>query len=350
MIAAESLDEQREAWIARAVAHGMSEADARQTAARMASFAAPAPAKVPRKRAAKAQPVADVLATRPRKARTGPHKAAQALPAAQDMAPIAPALERASGAQATLPGFSDDLRAIPNHLARSPLFAPIKRGQRVVYADEQLPSPAGVVVRYSGPALDQADCDVFMQLVYEGRSQPVGRPLTVVRHGFLSAIGRADGGKNYQWLQAVFDRLQVARVRVENQRYRLTTQLIGKVIEDRVAGTYEVTLDPHILQMFAPTDRSLIDWQKRLKLERRVDLAKWLHNFTASHADAQQFHSLDNLRAWSGYQSPPRKFREALEEALCELVRVEVIADPEFYERRVSGRTKTEAMVKWTRL
>ena len=64
MIAVESLDEQREAWIARAVAHGMSEADARQTAARMASFAAPAPAKVPRKRAAKAKPVADVLATR----------------------------------------------------------------------------------------------------------------------------------------------------------------------------------------------------------------------------------------------------------------------------------------------
>ena len=42
------------------------------------------------------------------------------------------------------------------------------------------------------------------------------------------------------------------------------------------------------------------------------------------HQDSN--HSEANLRAWSGYSSPPRKFKEAIAEALAELARVEVIA------------------------
>lgn len=335
------LASERETWIARAVAAGMTEADARTTAGKMQAFTAPpARKRAPRKAASSAAPPAPPPTPRP---------ARKKLPTGA-LAIVAPAVEVVDVVQMALPGFHDDLRAIPNHLARSPLFAPIKPGRRAICADERLPSPEGVTVHYSGPQLDQADCDVFMQLVYEQRGRAVGSHVTVHRRGFLQAIGRADGGKNYEWLQAVLDRLQSARVRVENSRYKLTAQLIGKVIEDKQTATFQVVLDPDIIEMFVPGTRSLIDWQKRLMLARRVDLAKWLHNFTASHGDHLQHHSLTNLRAWSGYSSPPRKFKEAIAEALAELARVEVIAAPDFYERKNPDSKKAEQMVKWIRL
>lgn len=340
MPAAAAKDREREEWVARAVAAGMSESDARATAAKMQSFKAIQPTgKTIRK-------AANNLATGLTQGTLRPARK-KAPAAAPTVVPVVEVLDKA---QMALPGFHDDLRAIPNHLARSPLFAPIKPGRRAMCADERLPSPEGVTVHYSGPQLDQADCDVFMQLIYEQRGHPVGVHVKVHRRGFLLAIGRADGGKNYDWLQAVLDRLQAARVRVENSRYKLTAQLVGKVIEDKLNSTFQVALDPDIIEMFAPSTRSLIDWQKRLMLARRVDLAKWLHNFTASHGDHLQHHSLANLRAWSGYSSPPRKFREAIAEALSELVRVEVISAPDFYERKVSGSKKAEQMVKWIRL
>lgn len=350
MIAVQSLDEQREAWIARAVAHGMSEADARQTAARMASFAAPAPAKVPRKRAATAQPVADVLATRPRKARTGPHKAAQAVPAARSAAPALAASGGLSEPLATLPSFADDLRAIPNHLARSPLFAPVRPGRRELRQDELLPSPQGVQIHYTGPQLDQGDCDVFMQLIAEQRGRHVGEPVQIVRQTFLHSIGRQTGGSDYAWLQETLRRLQSAHVRIENDRYIMTAQLLGKVVEDKIDSTFHVVMDRDIVEMFAPSARSLVDWPKRMRIERRVDLAKWLQNFLSSHSDRQQFHSLENLRVWSGYSSPLRKFKDAAGEALAELERLEIIGEPAFYTRTNPETRKSELMVKWIRV
>jgi hypothetical protein len=330
------IEQEREAWIARAIAAGMTEADARATAARM-SFGTVEPA---RKRARK------TAAPRKRATKSGTTAQPVQLLLEVDAPPARPARTDSD----TLPSFSDELRAIPSHLARSPLFAPIRPGRRALRQDELLPSPQGVSIRYSGPQLDQADCDAFMQLIWEQRSAPVGAPVKIVRQMFLGAIGRADGGKNYAWLQATLERLQSARVKVENSRYVMTAQLLGKVIEDKLEATFHIVMDRDIVEMFAPSARSLVDWEKRLQIAVRVDLAKWLHNFTASHKDLQQYHSLENLRNWSGYSSPLRKFKEATAEALAELARLQIISEPEFYERRNPETKKKEQMVRWIRL
>lgn len=341
MAAKPDLEHQRTEWIARAVAKGVPEADARATAARMTSFEAPPARKRARKTAA--APAARKRSTK------------KTAPAVQEVLEVAtapaakPATSSAPAGLAALPGFADDLRAIPNHLARSPLFAPIRPGRRTTRDNELLPSPQGVQIRYSGPQLDQADCDVFMQLIWEQRAHFVGEPVRIVRQAFLKAIGREDGGKDYAWLQATLERLQAARVRIENARYVMTAQLLGKVVEDKVDTTFHIVLDRDIVEMFAPSARSLVDWEKRLQIEKRVDLAKWLHNFIASHADRQQFHALENLRQWAGYNSPLRKFKDAVAEALDELARLQVIAEQDFYERRNPGTKKAELMVRWVR-
>lgn len=249
--------------------------------------------------------------------------------------------------------FHDELRAIPNHIARSPLFASISRGARTIRKDEVLPSPTGVVITYTGPQLDQGDCDVFMQLIYNQRGKTLGEPVTIVRDQFLRDIGRADGGSMYAWLKASLDRLQMAVVKVESERYRLRSPLVGKVIEDKIDKTFQIVIDTDIAEMFAPNQRALVDWQKRSGIQKREHLSKWLHNFTASHTgvdDGWQYHAVENLRSWAGYASPQRKFVEALVEALDELQRVGVLEGPALYERRNPADNKTQKMVKWRRL
>lgn len=170
----------------------------------------------------------------------------------------------------------------------------------------------------------------------------MGEPIELNRTDFLAQIGRADGGKNYEWLGSVFRRLNGARVHVESERYRVNMALVSKTMEDKQTGVVSVVLDPDIVKMFSGSEYSLVDWQKRKMLEKRVDLAKWLHNFTSSHEAGLQRWMISSLREWSGYASPLRKFREALTEALAELERVEILKGVAFYDR--------ETKVRWTRV
>jgi hypothetical protein len=237
--------------------------------------------------------------------------------------------------------FKDDERAIPNYIARSPLFAPVRPGRRK-RRNELLPSPRGFTIHFDGEQLDQADCDVFMQLVHEARGKTLGEPFVLNRADFLDRIGRANGGKNYGWLDNAFERLTKAHLKVESARYKLNTNLLLRTLVDKETGQFQAVLDREIIKMFSGAEYSLLDWHKRTMIERRVDLAKWLQNFACSHERGLQRWVVANLRHWSGYNSPLRKFREALHEALTELQRVGVIAGHTFYE--------ADAKVRWTRL
>ncbi len=152
-----------------------------------------------------------------------------------------------------------------------------------------------------------------------GAGWTLGEPIELNRTDFLAQIGRADGGKNYEWLVSVLRRLNGARVHGESERYRVNMALVSKTMEEKQTGVVSVVLDPDIVKMFSGSEYSLVDWQKRKMLEKRVDLAKWLHNFTSCHEAGLQRWMISSLREWSGYASPLRKFREALTEALAEL-------------------------------
>lgn len=238
--------------------------------------------------------------------------------------------------------FPDDGRVIPNYLARSPLFAPVRPGRRKQRTEELLASPKGFEIRFSGEQLDQSDCDVFMQLIHEARGKTLGEPVDLNRADLLKQIGRDDGGKNYAWLTSVFKRLNGARIHVESERYKVNVTLVSKTIEDKLSGRFQAVLDPDIIKIFSGNEYTIVDWEKRKMLERRVDLAKWLQNFICSNEKGLQRNSLANLKEWAGYSSPMRKFREALTEALEELERVGVISGPTFYE--------DGSKVRWTRL
>ncbi|MCX8116256.1 MAG: hypothetical protein N3D71_14510, partial [Burkholderiaceae bacterium] len=62
--------------------------------------------------------------------------------------------------QLWLPGF--DIGAMPNHLNRSSLFAPIARGRRKFHRQAAMVTRSDCVLEYTGEQLDEADADLIM--------------------------------------------------------------------------------------------------------------------------------------------------------------------------------------------
>ena len=135
-------------------------------------------------------------------------KAAAAQVAAEQKAEEAPK-------QMFLPGMDEFMRAMPNHLARSSLFAPVARGRKKMHKDTVLQSRGDAVIKFWGEQLDEAQADVWMQAMKEAQRQPLGTPVVINRAEFLRAIGRAESGQNYQWLHRTMQALAFAMLVIE---------------------------------------------------------------------------------------------------------------------------------------
>lgn len=242
--------------------------------------------------------------------------------------------------------FPIEARAIPNYLARCPLFSNVSAAEksRPQFKDALLASPKGFQIYFTGVQLDQADCDIFMQIIMDcsGRTISDSHPLIINIGQCLRRTDRSDSGSNYVWLREVIERLRDAKIVIESDRYKFTGNLIREILEDKQDRQIAITLSPTIVRMFSGSEYALIDWEKRMQLKKRINLSKWLQNFICSHERGTQRHSLENLRAWFGYSSPLRKFREAMTEAMSELDRVGIISAPVFYD--------DNQKVSWVRL
>jgi hypothetical protein len=243
-------------------------------------------------------------------------------------------------------------RAIPNHLARSSLFAPIAAGRRQQHDRFLIASRSDVKILFSGKQLDMADCDVFMQALFEAHRAPLGEKVFIKRGSFLKAIGRSTGTTDYAWLQESFRRLFMGAIEIEAKTYKIggnakssALHLISGFDYDPDQEAYYLLFDPRILALFNTKEYALIDWTKRQHLEKRVDMAKWLQNYIATHEAGIHRIGLKLLKSWMDYSSPMNKFVAALTEALSELERLEIIADA-----RIEDSTRREKQAAWTKL
>lgn len=242
----------------------------------------------------------------------------------------------------------EDTSALPNYLARTPLFAPIQPGRRQMHDNSQLASPAGVEVFFTGKQLDMADQDVFMLALKFAQGTDLNQPVRCNRAEFLRALGWQPARKNgafgksaYDWLDQSFQRLSVGTLSIRTKRYKAHLSLVAEWVQDNVTGEWEFTIGSKIRALFQNDEFSFIDLRKRQQIAIRVDMAKWLQSYAASHEKGLHRISIAKLKDWCGYSSPIRKFREALGEALDELQRVGILENVEFY--------KEDTMVKWVR-
>lgn len=251
-----------------------------------------------------------------------------------------------------LPLWPDMERAIPNHLARSSLFSPIAPGRRKQHDRSEIASREDVKILFTGKQHDMADCDVFMQALYEAHRAPLGERVVIKRGAFLKAIGRSTGRSDYEWLHEAFRRLFLGAIEIEAKKFKIGgtpkssgLHLLDAFDYDPDDDAYFIKFDPRILTLFHNREYALIDWDKRKQLHKRVDMAKWLQNYLASHEPGPHRVSLKLLKQWMDYSSHMNKFKEALGEAMGELERLEIIAGT-----RIEMSTRREAQAVWQKL
>src|ERR1051325_9017610 len=73
-----------------------------------------------------------------------------------------------------LPLWPEPKRGAPNSFIRSALFAAIQGKDRQFMKEAVLASQDGIVIKYTGEQLNQADLDVWETIVHLAREQPLG--------------------------------------------------------------------------------------------------------------------------------------------------------------------------------
>ena len=237
--------------------------------------------------------------------------------------------------QLFLPGMDEFMRAMPNHIARSSLFAPVARGRRKMHDGTILQSRGDAEIRFSGKQLDEAQADVWMQAMKEAQRQPLGTPVVINRRTFLQEIGRADSGQNYKWLHRTMQDLALAMLVIEVKKADGKPKLsIGKTRAlhliagfdyDEDSEEYTLTIDPRWHAMYGNREFALIDWEKRREFGRNQDMAKTLQRLVATSSNPVQRYALDWLKSKMEYGGRMRDFRDALTRACTELERLEII-------------------------
>lgn len=235
-----------------------------------------------------------------------------------------------------LPGVDDVYHAIPNHVARSALFAPVARGRKKIHDGTVLVSRGDATIKFSGRQLDESQADVWMHAMHVASKQPLGEPVEINRAVFLAEIGRNASGANYEWLSRAMADLAFGMFTIVVQSKTGSTKLaIGKVRAlhmingydyDENTGKYLLTIDPRWIEMYGNKEFALVDWEKRLQFGRGQDMAKAMQRLIAASSDTVQRYSLKWLMAKLEYASPTRKFTVALSAACTELVRLEIIS------------------------
>lgn len=238
--------------------------------------------------------------------------------------------------QLFLPGMDDVMRAMPNHIARSSLFAPVARGRKRMHQDTILQSRGDAEIRFWGEQLDEAQADVWMQAMKEAQRQPLGTPVVINRADFLREIGRLPTGPNYKWLHRSMKALSFAMLVIEVKKSdgkpklsigkTRTLHLIAGFDYDEDSEEYSLTIDPRWHAMYGNREFALIDWEKRREFKSNQDMAKTLQRLLATSSNPVQRYALDWLKDKMEYSSPMRKFREALDVACVELERLEIIS------------------------
>jgi hypothetical protein len=121
---------------------------------------------------------------------------------------------------------------------------------------------------------------------------------------------------------------------VTGPKYDLEFHLIdlwGRFKDEEHANEYYVlNINPRVMRMWANSEYTRVEWEKRLAIKRGCDLASWMQLYVRSNSNSsgQNSISLEKLKEWCGLsKSRVDHFRNSMKQALAELVRIGEIKD-----------------------
>lgn len=229
----------------------------------------------------------------------------------------------------SLPQWANDLRSIPNALARSALFCVgnVRKGERKYFDRELIAATGGITLIYTGTELRQDDQDVFLQVLHMAKEQQLGENIKFTAWSMILALGWAKNIDSYERLSVCMNRLKATALRLTvetraGDRMSFTGSLMGE-FDWRESGSNEplrewtVSLEKNIVKLFAPDTYSLLNWRTRLDLP---PLAKHLYSYYSTHTQPYPIKT-DTLHKLTGSKIKElRKFRYELKAALILLV------------------------------
>ena len=229
-----------------------------------------------------------------------------------------------------LPLWPELKRGAPNSFIRSALFAAIQGKDRQFMKEAVLASQDGIVIKFTGEQLNQADLDVWETIVHLARDQPLGTYCGFTAHGLLTALGLPTGNSQHKQLHSTILRLTACAVEVIHEGKTYFGPLIKSGAKDEATRHYGIELNKGIITLFGDNQWTALDWQQRQKL-RSQPLAQALHAFYSSHRVPFSVR-LSTLQAYTGSRNKQAAgFKRQIRTALDQLVAVGFLAS---YEMR----------------
>jgi hypothetical protein len=230
-----------------------------------------------------------------------------------------------------LPLWDESVRGVPNAFLRAALFGVITRGlkgdekaadeenakrkQRAYLERREIHAQEGIHIVYTGVRLDQDDLDVWEAVLHIARIQALGNECRITAYQLLKALGKTDCGKNRDTLAHRLSRMNATALDVKVDRFSYEGSLINEVYRAEQSREYIIRLNPKLINLFAPSQFTRIDWSVRHELDGKP-LAKWLHGFYSSHAKPHDL-KLSTLLELAGCENAkPRSSRQNLRKAL----------------------------------
>ncbi len=221
----------------------------------------------------------------------------------------------ARSSEARLPAWPQPVRAVPNGVLRTALFAAIRKGRRRYINGEHIASLGGIEIRYKGEQLDQGDLDVWQSVLHIARLQELGGQCRFTAYAMLKLAGKTDTGKNRAILHARIERLRANAVTIKHGRHTYIGGLIDGAFKDEKTQEWVVILNPGLRSLFAQDQFTQIEWAVRHALDGKP-LAQWLHGFYASHAKPYPMRMATLLKLAGSEDSNPRSAQQTLRKAL----------------------------------
>jgi hypothetical protein len=216
------------------------------------------------------------------------------------------------------PNWPDDRRAVPNDMIRSALFGVVKRGRRVMLEDQELPSPPGWKLYYTGKRLDQIDLDIWLEIMHRARTKVPGEEIRFTLRSVLRALDHQDGRSDYLWLEGRLKSMTHGGFSYRSEdgtKVGATGHLFRDFHIDEVTGEGVVETNARLRSLYE--NITYLDFGSRLALNGQ--LSKWLHALIASHVRWMPT-KVETLMLQSGVSfARIRDFRADLKESLDEL-------------------------------
>jgi len=179
--------------------------------------------------------------------------------------------------------WTDSMRAVPNSLLRSALFAGVRGGQRLL-ENVEICTTAGVSITYTGPQLDQGDLDVWLALLFVARRDGLWSECHTTAYQLLKTLGITDTGKNRRQLGRRLSRLKATALGLQSSKYSYEGSLINELARDEKTKKFVIRLNPSLSALFGYDQYTRINWRVRHRLAGKP-LAQWLHGYYSSHAN-----------------------------------------------------------------